>query len=96
MEIIAKDKLESYSAKMDEDLIDKIRSILSRRPCTLEDLDLILKIHVNELSKLLRQLIIDKQVSARELVVECFIHGIMTNNIAIITAGGSGTRLWEM
>lgn len=57
VEIIAKAHAIAADAAPDEELIARVRSILQRRPCTAEDLSVSLGWHINEVSKLLRELL---------------------------------------
>lgn len=65
VEIIAKVKYDSHGTHFDEDVIGMIQSSLLRRPCTAEDLSLMLEIHINEIAKVLRQLHLDGKVQAK-------------------------------
>lgn len=56
VEIIAKAHIEPEEAAIPEDIVHSISATLSRRPCTAEDLSKTLGLHINEVSKILRQL----------------------------------------
>lgn len=56
VEIIAKIDYQSGVQVLDEDLVDSIKGIILRRPSTAEDLAKNLNIHINEISKALREL----------------------------------------
>jgi len=65
LEIIAKLKYNSGGSHLDEELIHLLHNTLKRRPSTAEDLSAMLEIHINEISKVLRQLHLNKQVSVK-------------------------------
>ncbi len=56
VEIIAKVSYDRQAEHLDDEVVELIKSILIRRPCTAEDLSSILDLHINEVSKVLRQL----------------------------------------
>jgi wyosine [tRNA(Phe)-imidazoG37] synthetase (radical SAM superfamily) len=56
IEIIAKIRHHPGSAALDDEIIELIRGTLTRRPSTAEDLSSMLDIHINEISKVLREL----------------------------------------
>lgn len=56
VEIIAKVHTEAAELEIPEDIEQGIAATLARRPCTAEDLAQIMGIHINEVSKILRQL----------------------------------------
>jgi DNA-binding transcriptional regulator YhcF (GntR family) len=56
VEIIAKIKYQTGMQSLDSDLVDLIRETIKRRPSTAEDLAAMLSIHINEISKVLREL----------------------------------------
>lgn len=56
VEIIAKIKYQTGMKSLDADLVDLIRDTIKRRPSTAEDLAAMLNIHINEISKVLREL----------------------------------------
>jgi len=56
VEIIAKIKYKTGMNVLDGELVELIRGTLSRRPSTAEDLAASLDIHINEISKVLREL----------------------------------------
>lgn len=65
LEIIAKLKYNDGGTHLDEELIHLLHNTLKRRPSTAEDLSAMLDIHINEISKVLRQLHLDKKISAK-------------------------------
>lgn len=56
VQIIAKVHSEASDAPVPEDIVSSISATLARRPCTAEDLAKVMGIHLNEVSKYLRQL----------------------------------------
>lgn len=56
VEIIAKVHTEAAELEIPEDIEQGMAATLARRPCTAEDLAQIMGIHINEVSKILRQL----------------------------------------
>jgi wyosine [tRNA(Phe)-imidazoG37] synthetase (radical SAM superfamily) len=65
VEIIAKVHSEASDHPVPDDLADSIAATLGRRPCTAEDLSEALGIHLNEVSKYLRQLHEDGRVDVK-------------------------------
>ncbi len=65
VEIIAKVEPGFDDASIAPDLLGSIQATLSRRPCTAEDLAGILGIHINEVSKIMRQLKSERKVSVK-------------------------------
>lgn len=65
VEIIAKVHPESPEQAVAGDIADRLRQTLSRRPCTAEELARILGLHINEISKILRQLHAEHKVSVK-------------------------------
>jgi wyosine [tRNA(Phe)-imidazoG37] synthetase (radical SAM superfamily) len=65
VEIIAKVHAEQVELPVPEEMEQAIASTLSRRPSTAEDLSEILGMHINEVSKILRQLHAEHKVSVR-------------------------------
>ena len=49
---------------MDEEIVHLIRGTITRRPSTAEDLAAMLDIHINEISKILRELNNDGKLHA--------------------------------
>ena len=64
VEIIAKVKYKPAENQLDSELIELLHNTLKRRPSTAEDLSAMLDIHINEISKVLRQLHLEKKISA--------------------------------
>ncbi len=64
VEVIAKVKYSSSASQMDEELIQLLHNTLMRRPSTAEDLSAMLDIHINEIGKVLRQLLLENKVIA--------------------------------
>lgn len=64
VEIIAKVKYKPAESQLDSELIELLHNTLTRRPSTAEDLSAMLDIHINEISKVLRQLHLEKKISA--------------------------------
>lgn len=64
VEIIAKSALKP-ELKPSEQMIGQIESTLLRRPCTAEDLSITLGTHINEISKLLRELVLQGKVEPK-------------------------------
>lgn len=56
VEIIAKIKYQTGMGVLDDELVELIRGTITRRPSTAEDLAAGLDIHINEISKVLREL----------------------------------------
>nr|MDK2850439.1 hypothetical protein [Candidatus Cloacimonadota bacterium] len=56
IEIIAKIKHHPGSTSLDEEIVHLIRGTISRRPSTAEDLAAMLDVHINEITKVLREL----------------------------------------
>lgn len=56
VEIIAKAHAMAAANPPDAELISRVMQLLLRRPCTAEDLSISLGLHINEVSKLLREL----------------------------------------
>jgi len=56
VEIIAKAAGAGLAADPDRELESSLRELLIRRPCTAEDISLCLGVHINEISKVLREL----------------------------------------
>jgi len=65
VEIISKVHYGSLDSHLDEELINLLHNTLKRRPSTAEDLSAMLDIHINEISKVLRQLHLDKKVTVK-------------------------------
>lgn len=65
VEIIAKAHPENIDVAVPEDIEEAIESTLKRRPSTVEDLSATLGLHINEISKFLRQLNSEHKVSAK-------------------------------
>ncbi len=59
VEIIAKVSYDRSAESLDDEAVDQIKAILIRRPSTAEDLSKSLELHINEVSKILRQLHIE-------------------------------------
>ena len=55
VEVIAKSAL-TVLQPVSQDFISQIQAVLTRRPCTAEDLSITLGTHINEVSKILREL----------------------------------------
>ncbi len=64
VEIIAKIKYQTGLNALDEELVELIKGTLSRRPATAEDLAAALEVHINEISKVLRELNKDGNIQA--------------------------------
>ena len=62
VEVIAKVKYSSANSHLDEEVINLLHNTLKRRPSTAEDLASMLDIHINEISKVLRQLNLEKKL----------------------------------
>jgi wyosine [tRNA(Phe)-imidazoG37] synthetase (radical SAM superfamily) len=56
VEIIAKAAGNTAAADIDRDIESALRELLIRRPCTAEDISVSLGMHINEISKVLREL----------------------------------------
>jgi len=67
VEIIAKAG-EHLSTPSSDDVIQQIEATLIRRPCTAEDLAVTLGLHINEVSKVLRELHLDARVDVKREV----------------------------
>lgn len=65
VEIISKVKYSPVDSTLDEEIIHLLHNTLKRRPSTAEDLSAMLDIHINEISKVLRQLHLEKQITAK-------------------------------
>ena len=65
VEIISKVKYSTVDSHLDEELIHLLHNTLKRRPSTAEDLSAMLDIHINEISKVLRQLHLEKKITAK-------------------------------
>ncbi len=65
VEIISKVKYPCVDSHLDEELIHLLHNTLKRRPSTAEDLSAMLDIHINEISKVLRQLHLEKKISVK-------------------------------
>lgn len=65
VEIIAKVKYPQMETQPDAEVIEILHNTLKRRPSTAEDLSAMLNIHINEISKVLRQLYLEKKISAQ-------------------------------
>lgn len=65
VEIISKVKHSPVDSTLDEEIIHLLHNTLKRRPSTAEDLSAMLDIHINEISKVLRQLHLEKQITAK-------------------------------
>lgn len=65
VEIIAKVKYTTTDSHLDEELTQLLHNTLKRRPSTAEDLSAMLDIHINEISKVLRQLHLEKRISVK-------------------------------
>lgn len=65
VEIISKVKYVAAESQLDEELIHLLHNTLKRRPSTAEDLSAMLDIHINEISKVLRQLHMEKKISVK-------------------------------
>ncbi len=65
VEIIAQAKLEPGVATIPEDIVHSISTLLTRRPGTAEDLARALGLHINEISKILRQLHNEQRVDVK-------------------------------
>jgi len=62
VEIIAKAHTGFAELPIPEEILDRLKATLLRRPCTAEDLAVSLGMHINEVSKYLRQLKAEHQV----------------------------------
>lgn len=67
VEVIAKSAL-NVLQPVSEDILASIQALLLRRPCTVEDLCISLGIHINEVSKILRELNLKGKVSIKREV----------------------------
>lgn len=56
IEVIAKIEYQGGLNALDSDLVERIRGIILRRPCTAEELAKTSGAHINEISKALREL----------------------------------------
>lgn len=65
VEIIAKIKYDKSGMISDEDLLHQIHSTLLRRPSTAEDISAMLDVHINEVSKILRELVNEGKIEAQ-------------------------------
>jgi wyosine [tRNA(Phe)-imidazoG37] synthetase (radical SAM superfamily) len=65
IEVIAKVKYSASQSQLDEEVINLLHNTLKRRPSTAEDLSAMLDIHINEISKVLRQLHLDGKVQVK-------------------------------
>jgi wyosine [tRNA(Phe)-imidazoG37] synthetase (radical SAM superfamily) len=65
IEIIAKIKYTTANSLADEDLLHQIQGTLVRRPSTAEDLAAMLDVHINEISKILRELVNEGKAQAQ-------------------------------
>jgi len=65
VEIIAKAQQEIAVPPVPEDIEAAIAATLKRRPSTAEDLSVTLGLHINEISKYLRQLNSEHKISVR-------------------------------
>ncbi|HPV64053.1 MAG TPA: radical SAM protein [Candidatus Cloacimonas sp.] len=65
VEIIAKVKYKTTESQLDTELLEMLHSTLVRRPSTAEDLSAMLDIHINEISKVLRQLCLEKKITVK-------------------------------
>lgn len=65
VEIIAKVKYNAAQTHLDEEVINLLHNTLKRRPSTAEDLSAMLDIHINEISKVLRQLHLEGKVQVK-------------------------------
>lgn len=63
IEIVSKAQCQASDFVLDEDLIASILQLIKRRPCTAEDISKSLAVHINEISKILRQLHLEEKVS---------------------------------
>lgn len=64
VEVIAKSAL-SVLQPVSDDFIAQIQAVLLRRPCTAEDLSVTLGAHINEVSKILRELNLQGKLSVK-------------------------------
>lgn len=64
IEIIARIKYQPGTKVLDEEIVHLIRGTISRRPSTAEDLAIMLDIHINEISKVLRELNTEGKLNA--------------------------------
>ena len=62
VEIIAKAHLDDLGMELPQELVSNLEALLSRRPCTAEELSHSLGMHINEISKTLRQLNMDNKL----------------------------------
>ena len=67
IEIIAKIKYQAGLESLDEEIVSFIRSTISRRPSTAEDLASMLDIHINEIMKILRELAHEDKLVAQRM-----------------------------
>lgn len=65
VEIIAKTHAGPVELEIPDDVLAALSPLLRRRPCTAEDLAATLAIHINEISKILRQLKAENKVGAK-------------------------------
>ena len=65
VEIIAKAHAGPAEVEIPDDVVQSISAILLRRPCTAEDLAATLTIHINEISKILRQLKAESKIGVK-------------------------------
>lgn len=64
VEVIAKVKYNASANQMDEEITQLLQNTIMRRPSTAEDLSAMLDIHINEIGKVLRQLLLENKVTA--------------------------------
>jgi len=64
VEVIAKVKYNPNASQMDDEITELLHNTLKRRPSTAEDLSAMLDVHINEIGKVLRQLLLDEKVRA--------------------------------
>lgn len=67
IEIIAKVKYGNGMSNVDQELVSFIQATLSRRPSTAEDLAKMLDIHINEVMKVLRELLLAHKLEAERM-----------------------------
>ena len=67
IEIIAKVKYGNGMNNIDQELVSFIQTTLSRRPSTAEDLAKMLDIHINEVMKILRELLLAHKLEAERM-----------------------------
>lgn len=67
IEIIAKVKYGNGISSIDQELVSFIQATLSRRPSTAEDLAKMLDIHINEVMKILRELLLAHKLKAERM-----------------------------